>query len=504
MDYIIARNRVKELFSEYNDNKTSTVYESLSENEVRQIYYALHDKLPGHDKLINLAFIYFIIYASRRYDRFNPLRPIDTDDLFLKYKTMHSCLKKMEPIAHVYSWYMDLNIIRWEVYRKCANKSFSDELNDYINDKIRTINAIKVNGINQQCAMDIDIVRRKALELLNSFKSGIVTIVKTSLPYKLTQKNSTFHLYISGIEVDVVIENTIKSSPIHFAQFSQDTTLDEMGLSRNSYSQSVLTMTFHCFIDTGINLDSVSFSNKDKFSWNYLFDFTYKAIKSIWNYLQTLGDEYVTWPPLPQDIGSIEWSIMSGETNIDSGYFTNPATGFHISSNNRGILHYDIKDESPLLWSDNAYYYARLYAKSGQTEETIFWINVAVEALIDEFLMFVSPDSKTYEDFTNQENKFQSSEEILSEQFPEMAGRVLWPNTTIHASVYTKLKRVLEYLNQDKKKISMIIGCYSSISRKRNKLFHGSPQDLKTEDISKAFDSFNQLKTFFSDYRSMS
>lgn len=104
---------------------------------------------------------------------------------------------------------------------------------------------------------------------------------------------------------------------------------------------------------------------------------------------------------------------------------------------------------------------------------------MAVDALIDEFLMFASPDSKTYEEFTSQESKFQSSEEILSEQFPEMAGRVLWPGTTIHASVYTKLKRVLKYLNQDKKKRSVIISYYSSISRKRNKLFHDSPQDLK-------------------------
>lgn len=499
MDPIIAKNRVKELFSDFKKNKSTIIYERLKEDEVRQIYYALHSKLPGRDISLNLAFIYFLMSTMLRYNRFGNIRPIDTDDLFTRYQNMLTCLKRLEPKAHIYSWWHDMNLIRWQVYRKCANKAFNDELNAYIDDRIKALNNIRVNGIEREQSLNIEKTRLQLMEFLNSFKSGMITNIKTTLPYKLVQKNSTFHLHVDGVEVDVAIENEIKSSPIQHVQFVPDATLDEMGLSKNSYSQSTLSFVFHCLIDEGVNLDSVSYSDKEEFSWNYLYDFTYKAIRAIWNHLQSLGDDHVSWPPLPQDIGSIYWSVQSGEKKLDSGCLTNPATGFHISSNKRGVTHYEIPDEKAPLWSDNAYYYARLYAKSGQWEEAIFWINVASEALIDEFLRKISKDSDTYENLTTQENKFQSSEEILSEQYPEMSGKVSWPNTPIQASVYTKLKRALDYLKKDKKETKKIIGIYSSINKKRNKLFHGSAHDIGKDDIRIVLSSYCQLKSDLAD-----
>lgn len=494
MDFIIAKNRVKDLYLKFKETKSCIIYESLKEDEIRQIYYALHNKLPGKDMSLNYAFIYFLTFAMQRYNRFGNLRRTDTDDLLGRYQNMLICLKKLEPKAHIFSWWHDMNLIRWHVYRKCANKAFNEELKTYIDDRINELNTIRINGVDS----DVEKTRQELMRLLCSFKSGIVTNITTTLPYKLIQKNSTFHLYVDGIEVDLSIENEITSSPIQHAQFNRDATLDEMGLSKNSYSQSTLTFNFHCLIDDWASIDSVSYSDKEEFSWSYLYDFTYKAIRTVWYHLQSLGDDYVTWPPLPQDIGSINWSVRSGKNIFDSGYLTNPATGFTISSNNRGGMHFEISHETVPHWSDNTYYYARLYAKSGQTEEVIFWINVATEALIDEFLKNISPDSTTYNNLSSQESKFQSAEEILSEQFPEMAGKVSWPNLTIPASVYTKLKRALEYLNQSKKQKESIIRLYSFISKKRNALFHGSSHDIHPEDIKKVFDSYNQLKSFFS------
>ena len=40
--------------------------------------------------------------------------------------------------------------------------------------------------------------------------------------------------------------------------------------------------------------------------------------------------------------------------------------------------------------------------------------------------------------------KFNTAEEILTEQFPEMKGKVQWPKTVIHTSVFIKLKRAVK------------------------------------------------------------
>lgn len=102
MDPIIAKNRVMELFSDFKKNKSTIIYESLKEDEVRQIYYALQSKLPGRDMSLNIAFIYFLMSTMLRYNRFGNIRPIDTDDLFTRYQNMLACLKRLEPKAHIY------------------------------------------------------------------------------------------------------------------------------------------------------------------------------------------------------------------------------------------------------------------------------------------------------------------------------------------------------------------------------------------------------------------
>lgn len=502
MDFKLAKGKVLNLYAEYTNGTDCSLYDRISEEDVLQIFSALHSKLPAKDSTLNIAFIYFICKTIRRFDRFDFLRPRDNEELFKKYKMMLRSLKKLEGKKYLFSWGFEMNKILWEVYNKCANKPFDAELKKFVDDKIKDIINIRVYGIDRRTSLEVEKGRRDFLNRINMFISGFITKIKTTLPYKLTHKNSTFHLFINGVEVDVSIENSIKSSPIPNAKFIEDATLDEIGLSKNSYSESIVSLTFHCLIDVQRDSEKVTFSDKEEFSWNSLYDFTYKTVRSIWNYLQSQGDEFITWPPLPQDIGSIEWSIESNGNIIDSGMFTNPSKGFLISSNRRGIQHYDIQNEHPLSWSDNAYYYARLYAKAGQFEEAIFWINVAAEALVDEFLNKIAPNPEKYQEFICDENKFVSAEEILTEQFPDMAGKVRWPQNTAYANVFKKIKRVLKYLNQSNKQINNVIGIYSNINEKRNGLFHGNAKELKPQDLGNVFDSFNQLKSYFAGFES--
>lgn len=500
MDYSVAKHKVLSLYSEFRENKDSSIYQKLSVEDVLHTFYALRNRLPANDPHLNISFALFICFTINRFDRFGVLRPDDNEELRSKYLVMLQSLRKLEPVRNIYSWLFQMNRIKWDIYRECANKTIGQDILEYIDNKACELQKINIPGADQHDTQLVEKKRREIMDLLNAFRSGIITTVETRLPYKLTQKNSTFHLTCDGVEVDVSIENSMKSSPLPLIEIAHGSTLDELGLSKNSYSESKLTLRIHCLVDVGISLDSVSYSEKEQFGWNYLFDFTYRTIKSIWNYLQSAGDDYVTWPPLPQDIGTINWSIATGQLSIDSGVFSNPATGFRISCEKRGIQHHEIKDETAPLWSENAFYYARLYAKAGQFEETVFWINVATEALIDEFIRKISPDQKAYEDLSMQESKFQSAEEILANQFPEMKGKVQWPNSIIPASVYTKLKRALEYLKQDKKQTNNIIKSYSSICAKRNCLFHGGNHSINTTDISKVFQSFYQLKDFFSKF----
>ena len=126
-------------------------------------------------------------------------------------------------------------------------------------------------------------------------------------------------------------------------------------------------------------------------------------------------------------------------------------------------------------------------------KESIFWLNVSVEALVEEFIQKTATSKEALAEIEGDEYKFNTAEEILAEQFPEMKGKVQWPNTVIHTSVFTKLKRAIKmsdkaYLQKE------VLKKYSTVNSKRNALFHGKSVEINVETIEKAFSAYEWLK----------
>ena len=137
--------------------------------------------------------------------------------------------------------------------------------------------------------------------------------------------------------------------------------------------------------------------------------------------------------------------------------------------------------------------FAKVYAKSGQLKESIFWLNVSVEALVEEFIQKTATNKEILAEIEGDEYKFNTAEEILAEQFPEMKGKVQWPKTVIHTSVFIKLKRAVKmsdktYLLKD------VMKKYSIVNSNRNALFHGKSVDINVETVAKAFGAYDWLK----------
>ena len=137
--------------------------------------------------------------------------------------------------------------------------------------------------------------------------------------------------------------------------------------------------------------------------------------------------------------------------------------------------------------------FAKVYAESGQLKESIFWLNVSVEALVEEFIQRVATTQKMLEEIEGDEHKFDTAEAILAEQFPEMKGKVKWPDVVIHTSVFTKLKRAVK-LSGVAIKEKDVTKKYSQVNAKRNALFHGRETDISVDDVEKAFAAYGWLK----------
>ena len=129
-------------------------------------------------------------------------------------------------------------------------------------------------------------------------------------------------------------------------------------------------------------------------------------------------------------------------------------------------------------------------------KESIFWLNVSVEALVEEFIQKTATSKETLAEIEGDEYKFNTAEEILAEQFPEMKGKVQWPKTVIHASVFIKLKRAVK-MSDKACLLKDVMKKYSTLPSNRNALFHGKSADTNVEAVAKAFGAYDWLKEKF-------
>ena len=118
------------------------------------------------------------------------------------------------------------------------------------------------------------------------------------------------------------------------------------------------------------------------------------------------------WPPLPNDIHYIEYHVI-GSREYDYEFSTNPALVYHVTPLKKGSQHYEIHEDLP-NWSIYAFQFAKVYAKSGQLKESIFWLNVSVEAMVEEFIQKIAKNKEMLAELEKDEyNRSGQQDEFL-------------------------------------------------------------------------------------------
>src|SRR4028118_461888 len=118
---------------------------------------------------------------------------------------------------------------------------------------------------------------------------------------------------------------------------------------------------------------------------------------------------------------------------------------------------------------------AVMYLEIGETNEALFWLNAGIESLFqNRFKEIALATGRTnLEDELNSPNVYwNDAEEIVKKQFPELAGKIEWPDSKRHVSVYQKLK-CLHTSVPMKTSLKELNAKYDKISKHRNLLVHG-------------------------------
>lgn len=492
MDIITARKRIYELHQ-----KDLNAYSGVKEEEYKQIYYSIQSHIDKGDYEWREAVAFFLINGSLHFDRFTTPRPNSVDDE--QYDMFCRFVKSFQKVCRNddgTNALLSIHKIKWDVFRRCNCKPLDDDTKAFLNGCLDKTNKISFQADNNNNSRIAEDEKSQLLSLISDLLSNkIYTTFRTFLPYKLTNRNSTIHLVMDGVDADVKIINRSQGSSLPNISIAEGSAMETFGPSRWTTASSDLEIVYHCLIDGLDALPRVTIHRQEneKFYWTLCFDVVYRFISSIWGHLQDTEKSYSKAFPLPNDMHWIDYRIKSDNLEYDGQFSTNPALVYHIESLNKDPEQYDFGEVGMPSWSTLSYFYARTSAESGQLDEAVFWINVSVEALIDEFIQQVATDDCILKTIMGDEHKYDEAEKILSDQFPEMKGKVKWPQYDIHASVFTKLKRALKYAPGSLQK-KEVLKHYSHVSDKRNHLFHGGVISITSDDVEKAFGSYEWLR----------
>ena len=490
MDFIQAKSKILTLYQE-----GATAYEKVRKEEYKQMYYAVLSHLDTGNMEWQNAVGNFLLHGALRYERFLAPRPnVDDRESYEMFCRFLKSLQKMDGKSVGRTAFLHLEKIQWDIYTKCSAMPCDDEMRKFLAECENDVRHIELNNGEARIVDNINKKKEELLELISGISNGNVrTEIHTTLPYMLTDTDSTVVMNMEGAKVEVAIKNQSQGSSIPIAEIAEGATMITAGPSKWTTTTCELDITAHCLIDPLEERQRVTLRrDEEKGYWNAVYDFTFRVVTQIWTYLQKNDELAGMWPPLPNDIHYISSKVLVNGKEIDGEFSTNPALVYRVTSLKKAPKWYEIEEEKT-CWSDYAYMLAKVYGETGQMKEAIFWVNVAMEALVEEF---VRRTAKTEEELAEIEGvtyQFDSAEEILCEQFPEMKGKVNWPKTEIHTSVFTKLKRAvnksgLKAMQKD------IMKKYSQVNAKRNTLFHGGDVEIDVEDVEKAFGAFAWLR----------
>lgn len=490
MELILAKSKILALYRE-----GGIAYEKVGKEEYKQMYYAVLTHLDKGNAEWRTAVANFLLHGAMIYDRFLPPRPnVDDDNSYDMFCYFLNTLQKMDGKSYGRTAFLHLENIKWDVYRECSTMPCDDKMRKILAECENEVRNIELNDVEVRIVENINKKKEELLELISGIRDGSVrTEIHTTLPYMLTDTDATVVMDVNGVKVEVTIKNQSQGSSIPVAEIAEGATMTTAGPSKWTTTTCELDITAHCLIDPLEERQRVTLRrDEEKGCWNAVYDFTYRVVTQIWTYLQKHDGLAGMWPPLPNDIHYISSKVLVNGKEIDGEFATNPALVYRITSLKKASKRYEIEEEET-CWSEYAYMLAKVYGETGQMKEAIFWVNVAMEALVEEF---VRRTAKTEEELAEIEGvtyKFDTAEEILCEQFPEMKGKVDWPKTEIHTSVFTKLKRAvnksgLKAMQKD------IMKKYTLVNAKRNTLFHGGDVEIGVEDVEKAFGAFAWLR----------
>lgn len=474
--------------------------DSRSEDFFVDTLDSLAGQFPFDRSPQNEALSRFLYAGCLKFERwFAPSPYVVTKSHHERFARFVEALVKVEGSGWNNTATFELHRIRNELYTEFDEMPLSAVSMERVLDYERRMNSIT--------APPLPLKRQefhRELEELKAIITGLGdkslrTVIKTRLPYVLHISPARLSLTWKGLDTEVVITPEFYQSSQSFV--STNGAAQGVGASRWQEGASNIEIRVSALIDGAIETDSLqAIPDQDRpFSgWPKCFTFLFELVHEVaWRLRSECGGER-RWIPAPRDLGDAEFFLCTSQhSSIIWERKGSPANLIRAFTPPNQLQEINLGDLTPLVWSKKCRLLSSMYLELGDTNEALFWLNVGVEALFQERFVEIAKTTNRPEleqELASPKAFWGPAEEVVSSQFPDMAGKVQWPETEVHVSMYAKLKYLYKAVHMQTN-VKELLGHYRVISVHRNELFHGvSTVRVSVRVVKEALSSFDWIE----------
>lgn len=348
--------------------------------------------------------------------------------------------------------------------------------------------------------------REFIVDLLDAIQAcNLITHCEFTVPYPLVKNVFSFDLTWQGISIEGRLIPTFTAPNGQLIQVAPPNVLVPKTATRWQFGTTKIELSFKALIDPSAKVAPLQLPMEPMSpdGWPNIFRTAFQILYEVCWLLQQRNEFIGIWTPSPADLGSIEYWIETAKIpRCCDIHKSNPAftgTAFTPSTEgNEKIVHFGAL--SPTPWHIKCRILAEQYLELGDTRESLFWLNVGVESLLNERMSSLVTEagiSINMNDVTGAPSYWDNAKELLAQNFPNIVEQIKWPEIVPHVSMFRRLKFFTKNVKLEKP-AREISASYSKIQRDRNALFHGDNEaPIRAEDVKEAIESFDWLAVNF-------
>ncbi|WP_156545994.1 hypothetical protein [Cupriavidus sp. D384] len=498
VQYLKAKKCILDTFHQHMD--AIQAGSAISDVEMVSLLDLVNQTIPWRKSNQKVAIEMFLFAGARRFDRWTAPTPFVVPPThhqnFIKFV---NAFRKQEGSDTVNCPIFDLHAVRDDIFiffdkspLEKIEASATHQFRDRIKRVSQPLTATKKIEFNQQ--------RNELMGILDGLDDkSLRTELRFRVPYILHREKLQLDFDWHGVMMQATVEPNFSPTNDTFFQPENGAAVSA-GASRWQGGTSQVALTLSCLLDGSARterLQAMPNAELPSDAWPQSFTWAFSIFHDLFWTLRAKNIGQQNWIPSPRDISDLTQVFSTAKIGkfglIIKG---SPASLYEIFTPSSSPLSINLGKLQRLSWSTECRTRADMYLELGDTNEALFWMNVATEALIAE--RFTQIESWTQrpglaESLGSPKEFWADAEAIVTKQFPEMQGRVKWPTTPIHASVFGKLKALYRLVPMSTS-CDELITKYRIISGQRNDLFHGKTTErVSVSTIQAAREALNWI-----------